>query len=269
MTQTDEYSEFYKIFNPPDEIWDSLGKYLLDDKAQDFLKKKRYNMKEIKDQTTSRIVNFWVEKGLIDREIENDWLKLSIVDLAWVNIIIKLRYFGVSLEKIKTIKKYLYFFHPSKTIETHLFELFILFAIQKQPVGVAVLEKGEAFLCCEYNFQWAKKKQWTIPSYLYISLNEVVQLIFRNKNLKPIYDIEGVNLSGEEMELLLNIRGGTFQEVKVRLKNGSIVLFEGKQKIEATTRIIEILKSSDYQDIQLTAVNGKVVNIVRTEKKKF
>lgn len=260
--------EIYKIYGPSDEILVSLSRYEDSKKTKDYLRERRYSMKEIKDTISYRIVNHWCEKGLVDRKTENNWLKLSLVDIVWIKIVAKLRSFGVALEKIKTIKDNIFFFASDNKEQTYFLDLFILFALWKRSVGLVVLEDGRSFLCNEQYFQFNTKIRWHIKSYLYISLNEIVQAVFPKAQLDFVEPID-IGLSGKEIQLLDHIKNGNYEKVTVRLNNGDIVLFEGKEQINTKSRIIDILKTADYQNIELKAAKGKVINIIRTEKKKF
>lgn len=73
-------------------------------------KEKRFTIKDT--DLTYRTLNHWVSEGLIDDERNNEgqgWRKFSIYDRLWVQIILELRKYGISFEKIKSVKECLFF----------------------------------------------------------------------------------------------------------------------------------------------------------------
>lgn len=257
-----------QILGPSDGMLIGLSQYEDDKQAQSFLRDKRYSMKEIKDEVAYRVISHWCSMGLVIREKDNDWLKLSIVDLVWIKMIAKLRKFGFSLQAIDTIKKCVFYLTPEGTKLYHFLDLYIIYVLQKIPVGLFIDEKFEAVFCTEKMIEQAKALADILPSHLFLNLNEIVLSVFSNKELKPIYD-SSIRLNIEEMNLLLHLRSGNYEEIKVRLKNGHIDLFEGKKKIDTSIRVIDLIKKAEYQDIEIKLVGGKVIKVTQTEKKKF
>lgn len=252
-----------------DIVLESLGKYEEDNEAQSLLREKRYAMKELKDEVTYRTISHWCDMGLVLREKGNNWLKLNIVDLVWIKIIAKLRKFGLSIEAIDKIKRCVFFVSPERNELMYFLDLYIVYALERKPVGLFINDKFEAILCFEKELDNTKKRGNTIPSHIFISLNEIVIQIFSSKELKPIYEIRGVSLNLAEMRLLLYLRSGKYDEITVRLNDGKVALFEGLEKIDTSMRVIDIIKQAEYQDIEIKVAGNKILKVTRKEKKKL
>ena len=68
------------------------------------------NKKDIKISNTflsSRVLNHWQKRGLIDDERINGkgWRKFSSSEAIWLGIVRKLRKFGMDFDKIKKVKE--------------------------------------------------------------------------------------------------------------------------------------------------------------------
>lgn len=261
-------NSLYQYFSPSDTVIESLGKYEEDKISQSFLREKRYAMKELKDEVTYRIISHWCDMGLVLREKGNDWLKFNIVDLVWIKIIAKLRKFGLSIEAIDKIKRCVFFISPERNNLVYFLDLYIIYALERKPVGIFINDKFEAILCFEKEISHAKKMRNTVTSHIFISLNEIVMQTFSSKELKPIYDIK-TELNLAEMRLLLYLRSGKYNEIKVKLNDGKIIRFEGLEKLDTSMRVIDIIKQAEYQDIEIKVGDNKVLTVTRKEKIKI
>lgn len=63
-----------------------------------------------KDVHSYRVIRSWEEFGILDNNRKNPgaWRKFSHVELVWLRIIKILRTYGVELEKILRVKKYIF-----------------------------------------------------------------------------------------------------------------------------------------------------------------
>lgn len=71
------------------------------------LNEKHFTKKDF--DVTYKTMHVWAKEGLLtdQKEDERDWRRFSFVEYAWMNIIIKLKNFGLSTEKILLTKKVL------------------------------------------------------------------------------------------------------------------------------------------------------------------
>lgn len=76
-------------------------------------------------------------------------------------------------------------------------------------------------------------------------------------------------LSAKEGVVLKMIRDSKYHSITVVKRDGKIEMLEGVERIEEKTRIIDVLKEHNYQNIELKQANGKIVCLNRTVKTKL
>jgi hypothetical protein len=171
------------------------------------------------------------------------------------------------LERIKQVKEHL---EDSETetsssmpfLETH----FVLAYFFKEPCYLLVFPNGEALVAIQSEYLLSDEIG-LIDSHIKINLNRLIQRVFPDKDLKAKFKHK-LNLSSEEMELMLFVRTGNFETITVKRKDGKIDLIEATETLSADARLTEILKDQDYQNIEIKTANGKTVCVKRTIKKK-
>lgn len=247
--------------------------YFYNEKTKDFRKRLRVKNKRIdSDDFTYRIINHWEKHGLIESEREGGtgWRKICFLDGVWLHILNELRAFGLSIEIIKKIKHNLKYLHnqSGKMEEWELFEFYIAHTmIPKDPVYFLAFRDGTCELAThgEYN---SSMSMHTIDNHIQISINEILQRMYPNKDLAP-KGLDIVQLSEKEMNLLTILRLEDFDTIKVRMKNGKMNLVEIESKEETTLKLNELLAKSDYQDITFSKHGKKSQTITRKEKRKL
>ena len=217
---------------------------------------------------TYRQLNSWENEELLTIERENkEWRKFSIMDALWVKIIQELRNFGFPIEKIKVAKESLSFLSNKCKVAQPFLEFYTAFAIgSKMPVMLLVFSDGVAI---PVNFTQYKvtKEILDIENHIQINLNEMLQSLFPNVDLKPKYEMQTA-VSIEEMEVLAFMRVKRFEKVAVHYTGGKVDTIEGLERVNSQKRISEILKEQQFAKIELIEQDGKVVSVVRTIKKK-
>ena len=107
-----------------------------------------------------------------------------------------------------------------------------------------------------------------IDSFISVNLNRLIQRMYPDKDLAAKFQAT-LNLSPEEMELMLFVRTGNFETITVKRKDGKIDLIEATETLSvADARVTKILNEQDYQTIEIKKADGKIVCIKRTIKKK-
>lgn len=215
-----------------------------------------------------RVITHWEKMGLLtsDRPEGTSWRKYSILDIVWVQIISELRKFGFSIDKILIVKENITSKYDSISPFPEL-EFFVAFAFNKVPSFLVVFNNGEAIACTLSDIQLAKRLG-TIGNCIILSINDILEKLYPEKDLKPDFN-SNFNLSKDEVELLAVIRLNDWIEIKIKGKNGKIEMIERTENNTEENRIIEIIKSEDYQDIQLKTAKGKILYVKRTIKQKI
>jgi len=107
MTEGKFKSERKNIFTATD--WfdiNFLGGFLNSDlKMIEQMNQQTYTIGE--EKLSSRVLNHWYQEGIItdDRPNNKGWKKFSFSEIVWMQIVIKLRKFGLDLKRIKAVKK--------------------------------------------------------------------------------------------------------------------------------------------------------------------
>jgi len=215
---------------------------------------------------TYRTINHWESLGLIDcdRKEGTEWREFSVMDQLWLYTIDALREFGLSLDRIKNAKNI--FFTPIDKYPFSIMEYYTSCAyILLEHVFLIVFSDGFAIPLTYSEYQNALKANW-IRNHVQISINEIIQKIFQDQNLVPRYKNEAL-ITPQEFEVLHMMRTGGFEEVKIRLNNGAIYLLEGIKNLTGMTKIEDIIRKGNYQDLEVKQENGVMVSFKRTLKK--
>lgn len=207
-----------------------------------------------------RVINHWCEIGLIDDSREKNakgWRHFSGIDLLWIKVIEELRAYGLSLETIGKVKKFLFPIENGKKIEFYFLSL-------AKPGHLLVVEKnGDIHL-------WKKKdgkKLWSERSYVAINLFRIQEEFMQSHFSKfHINEAQESGLNAEEYEFLEILRSGKYSSISVKMQDGKIERFEMEEDVNE--RIIDLLRQSDFQDITIKKQNGKIVSMKRTLKQK-
>ncbi len=227
-----------------------------------------FNVKDchIKDlPMTYRTINHWESQGLIDCDRKEDaaWRQFSIMDQLWLYTIQALREFGLSLDRVKNAKEI--FFNPIDNYPFSIMEYYTSCAyILLENVFLIVFSDGFAIPLTYSEYQNALKLNW-IRNHVQVNVNEIIQKIFQDPNLEPRYNDEAL-ITPQEFEVLYLMRTGNFEEMKIKLSDGTIH-FQGIEDVTNVTRIGDILRKGNYQDIAIRQEDGKIVRIKRTVKK--
>lgn len=215
---------------------------------------------------TYRTINHWESQGLIDCDRKEDagWRQFSIMDQLWLYTIQALREFGLSLDRVKNAKEI--FFTPIANYPFSVMEYYTSCAyILLEDVFLIVFSDGFAIPLTYSEYQNALKLNW-IRNHVQVNINEIIQKIFHDPNLEPRYKDEA-SITPQEFEVLHMIRTSNFEEIKIRLTNGSIYLLEGIEDLSRIAKIGDIIREGNYQDLEVKQENGRVVSLKRTIRK--
>jgi DNA-binding transcriptional MerR regulator len=238
-----------------------------------FLNKKSYPMRFIKfDQdvlSASRLIGTWIESGLIDTDVRDNkgaWKRFSLRDLIWIRIIIKLREFGFSIEKIKEVKHYL-FKKSYQSRYARMFEFLVAQAMSKNRVGIVIFPNGIAYIGLEEQIN-DNMKHFDLHDFIHLDFNNIVQEVLPQEDLTPLSKT-ALELSKEEMQVIDLVRTGKYKSLQIVFKNGQIERLDATKKIDTNKRIGEIIKNEGgYQTLVIETNDGKMVSINGTVKVK-
>ena len=230
---------------------------------------------------TYKVANDWTEKGLLDdtRSDNQQWRKYSIFDLALVSIFKALRDFGVSLEKIKSIKDYLQtpikaFSYQGKRIDLITFAvLYTKIGRQNKNLNFYVWLDGNVFLGTaeDYDSFMAQNPQLS-HTHITLCLNALWKDLIEGVVIK---DESILILTPNEVSVINSIRRRNVRKVTVQKNKEEIEFIEEEyQETPQIQRLIQktlspYMKHIDFGQINFDFHSGKIDNLVITKKQKI
>jgi DNA-binding transcriptional MerR regulator len=143
------------------------------------------------ENISSRVLNHWYKRGIIndDRENKKSWKKFSVSELVWIRIVLKLRYFGLDLKRIKQVKEQIHFFSKEKTIsKCPLLDFYILVAMSSTiPIKFIVFESGQAEIVRQHDIDMANQLQLLCEDFISIDLNKLLDKMFTKNYIRADY----------------------------------------------------------------------------------
>ena len=218
---------------------------------------KRFTVKD--SGATHRLINHWSEAGIIDdtsRTNEQGWRKLSIVDLIWIHVLMKLRRFGMSLDSLSLAYQSTFYSHAKSDKKWPMFEFSILRCLHRNPLFIIVFEDG----WCEYMYKHDYELNMQTgflneKAYLMVNLNQCVSAVFPKLN-KPEH-MGLVELSQIELGVIEKIRQGDLNELHLRFKDGQV---ESLKKIyRGNDNYQGLIDKIEYGEYTVKLQNGKTV----------
>lgn len=168
-----------------------LGCFLnLDLTVKKELNQRQYSISE--PLVTPRVLHHWYQTGIIsDRRTDGKgWSKFSFTELIWIKLIIRLREFGLSLDKIKIAKGDVSKYAAEDAGSMFpLLDFYLLYARSyKHSVNLRIFEDGHLLLGREAELQNAQPHQPNGKNFLTLSLNQVVKEVIRKVSATHLLD---------------------------------------------------------------------------------
>ena len=226
--------------------------------------------RNVKFKTISyRELSSWEKAELltVERE-EREWRRFSIIDAVWVRLIKELREFGVTWKHLKVTKESLEFESEKCGVPMPMLEFYTAFVIaQKMPVIIMIFKSGIAIPVSQTQYNVAKQTVG-VPNHVQVKLNELIQGMVPELDLKPAHKAE-LPLDVDEMELLAFLRFADYEKVEIKYKDGKIDMIEGTER-EVSQKVHDVINQKCYEEIKIRKRDdGVITSVVRTRKKKL
>ncbi len=217
---------------------------------------------------TPRVLNNWVEQGVINPIESGKKRTFSKLESIWFDILLELKEFGFQLDKIKIVKEHLFDKRIGNTDFSPL-KYTLIYSILIEPYMLLIFKDGSVKLLPKSEYIDELTSDRIIPHHICINLLDISKEEFPKNNFCEIGNFAKMGLLNEkELEFLFYLRTGEYDEIKVRMEDGLIYLIESSTKIDVDSKIIDIINKNSYQDIQIKVRDGKTVLIKSTELKK-
>jgi DNA-binding transcriptional MerR regulator len=143
------------------------------------------------EKLSSRVLNHWYQSGIItdDRLDNKGWKKFSFSEIVWISIVIKLRKFGLDLQRIKKVKEQIDYYNTKDSkSKCPLLDFYMLVAITSTiPVKFIVFESGQAEIVKQSDIDIANQLNLINEDFISIDINKLLDKALTKKKVKADY----------------------------------------------------------------------------------
>ena len=143
------------------------------------------------EKLSSRVLNHWYQSGIItDDRIDNKgWKKFSFSEIVWISIVIKLRKFGLDLQRIKKVKEQIDYYNTKDSkSKCPLLDFYMLVAITSTiPIKFIVFESGQAEIVKQSDIDIANQLNLINEDFISIDINKLLDKALTKKKVKADY----------------------------------------------------------------------------------
>lgn len=236
---------------------------------KEFLNEQRYTIGD--EAISSRVLKHWHDIKIVEdnRPKGKGWRKFSLSEVVWISIVSQLRNFGLDLNKIKQVKKYLDTFNSIENqSKCPLLDFYISHCITStMPIKLLVFETGEALLARQTAIDTAVQYDFIKDDYISIDLGRLINTIFKAKKIETDY------LNYALSDIVKEVQDGVyFEDVKsitINVQDNRNILLTKEHIKESRDEIKALLKiTGDYYEESLIR-KGKHKHYKLLEKKKL
>ncbi|MSR78668.1 MAG: MerR family transcriptional regulator [Candidatus Taylorbacteria bacterium] len=203
-----------------DDFFIGLSKYE-EPKLRPFHVKVRGRIHTVGDTDIAyRVINHWAQKNLLPegcRSQNGTWRKFTTIELVWLNVIVRLRDLGLSLEKIASITKQIMKWEAESQSYPIFEYCFALALASNSDPYVIYLFDGKADIATSREIESAKTIIGS-RDMLLISIKSILSQM----GYSPLAPSPLLSLNRNEKKLLNEIRSDANTEVTARVKSGVI-----------------------------------------------
>ena len=143
------------------------------------------------EKLSSRVLNHWYQSGIItdDRLDNKGWKKFSFSETVWIRIVIKLRKFGLDLQRIKKVKEQIDYYNTKDSkSKCPLLDFYMLVAITSTiPIKFIVFESGQAEIVKQSDIDIANQLNLINEDFISIDINKLLDKALTKKKVKADY----------------------------------------------------------------------------------
>jgi len=143
------------------------------------------------EKLSSRVLNHWYQSGIItdDRLDNKGWKKFSFSEIVWISIVIKLRKFGLDLQRIKKVKEQIDYYNTKDSkSKCPLLDFYMLVAITSTiPIKFIVFESGQAEIVKQSDIDIASQLSLINEDFISIDINKLLDKALTKKKVKADY----------------------------------------------------------------------------------
>lgn len=183
------------------------------------------------EKISSRLLNHWYEVGIVDDDRPNGkgWKKFSLSEIIWIQIVVKLRGFGLDLKKIKAVKDEIDIYNSlDKISKFPLIDFYAGIAIlSNTPIKFIVFESGEANIVRQIDIDIANQMGLISEDFISIDLNKLLNKLFTKKTIGADYlGYSDIPKSPLIKEIEDSLAAEDIQSITIRVKNEDYIIDE-------------------------------------------
>jgi DNA-binding transcriptional MerR regulator len=220
--------------------------------SSDALIKDAFNEKKYTiggERISSRVLSHWYDIGVINDNRPNGkgWAKFSFSEVIWIEIVVKLRKFGLDLQRIKEVKEQLNVYNRSDDkSKCLLLDFYLIVALKsKNPIKLIVFESGQADIMRQIDIDLANELDCLPEDFISIDINKLLNKLLTKRKIKTDYlgysDIPKSTLIQQIEE---SVSAEDIQSVTIKVKNENYIIGEEffiKDRIKANA-LMNVLK---------------------------
>ncbi|AGC75978.1 hypothetical protein LX97_00656 [Nonlabens dokdonensis] len=215
-----------------------------------------------KSEPSARVLNNWIEKGLVQVSPDDKGKikRFDKIESIWINIIIELRSFGVSIPSLLRTRKILFDYLLG---EFSLIKFQFLNAILLESQVLIVYKDGGARILSSKNYQAIALKSQLLP-HIRLDLDLFIKPEYPNNTLDKISLLSLPFDSIEKIKLLFFLRTGDYQFLKVKITENDIRYIEHYDMLLQSDDVIQSIENWSFSEILVsideensTIINGK------------
>ena len=224
------------------------------------------------EHPSSRILNHWNEVGILeDRRPEGKgWRKFSLTETVWIDIIKKLRKFGLDLKKIKTVKGCIDIYNEmDEYSECPILDFIIAYCKESQhPVKLLVFSEGFAFFAKQARIDYMEAIGDIEHDYLSIDMSQLVKRRF--KDIDKTIDYLDCGAFPIEKEVIQALYAEEVNSLSIKV-NGDKEFILSKEHIHSSKEAIRSLleKSGKYfEEVKIQQGKKNLHKLIKKKKVK-
>ncbi len=222
-----------------------------------------------------------------ERSSDKKWRRYALNEITCFLIIAKLKDYGFTFSQLKSVVTFLYetdieLVRGDKKSKMLLIEVISRFSLSNLPLYFICTDTDIVgiFDLPSYDVFTQKLDSNVRESYLLISPTNILHDTLKNldkrfesKDRSYIYNLAN-EFSETEKKIVQIIRSGTYESIEVVMKNGKVKYLSLQQttpyqKNGLTQKdVINLITTKQYGSIRAQVEDGKIVNLVGTEKVK-
>ena len=183
------------------------------------------------EKISSRVLNHWCENEIIkdNRPNGKGWTKFSLSEVIWIEIVVKLRNFGLDLKRIKEAKDQLDFFNnENNKSKCPLLDFYLIVALSTNiPIKLIVFESGQTEIIRQIDIDLANEFDSITEDFISIDINKLLNKLLAKKEVKADY----LNYSQTPKSSIIkqveeSLSAVDIQSVTVRVKDKDYIIDE-------------------------------------------